>query len=298
MKLLYVPFIHILLAVLTAFLSFTGGFAEAGIQEMQNDYPQRIVSLGPINTENVFLLGAGERLVGNTEYCVRPKAAQEKLKVGSVLQFSIEKILSLQPDLVLATGFTQPLQLQQMKNLGLRVVQFPQPNSLQQSCEQFLKLGRLLGEDEVAEKVVERVQEEVRSIKKQVAHLTKPKVLLQIGSQPLHATTKEYFTHDFIEIAGGINIVKDLEDGKINYERVIAANPDVIIIAIMGSETGVAAEEKKSWQRFVSINAVKNNRIYTINPDLACSPSPATFVQALRIIASYIHPESMREVHP
>ncbi len=298
MKIKMGPFTHTLIIALVALYSFSGEFVEARVQEMQNGYPQRIVSLGPINTENVYLLGAGDRLVGNTEYCVRPKEAQIKMKVGSVLQFSIEKILSLQPDLILATGFTQPQQIQRLQNLGLRVVRFPQPGSLQQSCNQFLQLGRLLGEEEVAEEIVQHVKKEVQSIQAQVASLPRPKVMLQIGTQPLHASTKEYFTHDYIEIAGGINIVKDQKDGKTNYEKVIAENPDVIIIAIMGSETGVAAQEKKRWQRFTSINAVQNNRIYIISPDLACSPSPATFVQALRIISSYIHPELHREVRP
>ncbi len=284
---------------LIIFFSFvTGVTALTEGEETQNGYPKRIVSLGPLVTENVYLLGAGDRLVGNTEYCIRPKAAKNKRKVGTVLQFSIEKILSLQPDLVLATGFTEPQQIKQLTELGLRVIRFPQPDSLQQSCEQFLQLGRLLGEEKIAKEIVQRVQAEAQSIKQQVAHLGRPKVLLQIGSQPLQATTKEYFTHDYIEIAGGKNIVEDLKEGKINYERVIAHNPDVIIIAIMGTETGVAAEEMKRWQRFASINAVKNNRIHTINPDLACSPSPATFVQALRIISSYIHPELAQEDHP
>ncbi len=298
MKIIALPCKKELFVILIVLLSLTTAFAEGRVQHKQSGYPNHIVSLGPINTENVYLLGAGDRLVGNTKYCVRPREAREKMKIGSVLQFSIEKILSLQPDLVLATGFTQPEQMQQLRNLGLRVVRFPQPKSLQQSCDQFLQLGRLLGKEQIAKNVVKRVQKEVRSIQEQVEHLPKQKVLLQIGSQPLHVSTKEYFTDDYIHIAGGISIVNDQKRGKTNYEKVIAGNPDVIIIAIMGSETGVAAKEKKKWQRFVSINAVKNNRIHAIDPNLACSPSPATFVQALRIISSYIHPELAQGGHP
>ncbi|MCI5128976.1 MAG: ABC transporter substrate-binding protein, partial [Candidatus Electrothrix sp. AUS3] len=71
-------------------------------QSLAKDFLQRIVSLGPINTENIYLLGAEDRLVGNTNYCVRPEAAKSKEKIGSVMQISIEKILSLRPDLILA----------------------------------------------------------------------------------------------------------------------------------------------------------------------------------------------------
>lgn len=259
-------------------------------------HPKRIVSLGPINTENVYLLGVGDRLVGNTEYCVRPEAARGKLKIGSVLHFSIEKILSLQPDLILATSLTQPQQIIQLQNFGLRVVRFVQPKSLKDSCEQFLELSRLLGREEMAQQIVEQVWHEVEILEEQMTYLPKQKVLLQVGSQPLHASTMGSFTHDYIELAGAINIVKEQKNSKINYETVIAENPDVIIIAIMGSEIGVAAREKKKWQRFTSITAVRENRIHTIDPNLACSPSPATFVQVLRIISSYIHPELAQEI--
>ncbi|MCI5149258.1 MAG: ABC transporter substrate-binding protein, partial [Candidatus Electrothrix sp. MAN1_4] len=89
-------------------------------QALENSFPQRIVSLGPINTENIYLLGAQDRLVGNTSYCVRPEAARGKIKVGSVMQFSLEKNLSLRPDLILATGLTSPTQIRKFEELGLR----------------------------------------------------------------------------------------------------------------------------------------------------------------------------------
>ncbi|MCI5220091.1 MAG: ABC transporter substrate-binding protein, partial [Candidatus Electrothrix sp. LOE2] len=106
------------------FLSMLLCLAPVAEQAEANTFPQRIVSLGPINTENVYLLGAEDRLVADTNYCVRPEAARSKEKIGSVMQVSIEKILSLRPDLNLATGLTQPQQLKKLRELGLRVEQF------------------------------------------------------------------------------------------------------------------------------------------------------------------------------
>ena len=254
-------------------------------------FPQRIVSLGPINTENVFLLGAGKRIVGNTVYCVRPEAAKKTPKVGSVMKFSLEKLISLQPDLILATGLTQPLQLQQLQRLGLPVVQFDQPASFSQSCAQLVKLGQILGLESRAIQIVKKMQQKVTRLQEQVASLDKPKVFLQIGSNPLHGAIGNTFSDDYISFSGAINITRGQQSGKTSREKVLADNPDVIIIAIMGSETGIAAKEKSDWQHFSSINAVKNGRVNVISPDLACSPSPATFVEALQIICSFIHPE-------
>lgn len=257
-----------------------------------NQYPQRIVSLGPINTENVFLLGAGDRLVANTHYCVRPEAAKTKEKIGSVMQFSIEKIISLNPDLILATGLTRPEQVQQLQAAGIAVIHLPQPRSFAEICSQFLELGKLLGLEKQAEQIVAQAQKKVSTIHSQSSSQPKQKVFLQVGSQPIFASVPSSFTNDFIGLAGGINIAAQQKTGRTNYEQVIAGNPDIIIIAMMGSEVGAAAKEKQKWQKISVINAVKNDRVFIIDPDIACSPSPSTFASTLELVAKLIHPQN------
>jgi len=264
--------------------------AAAGSGIFAAPIPQRIVSLGPINTENVYLLGAQDRLVANTNYCVRPEGARDKIKIGSVMQVSIEKIVSLRPDLVLATGLTQQKQLQQLQKLGLHVVQFTQPHSFVEICEQFMRLGKLLGVEQRAAEVIDQVRGRVAAIQRQYGSLAPQKVFLQIGSQPLFSSVKGSFTNDYMVYSNGINIMGEQRNGGTNYERVLAADPDVIIIAIMGSEKGVAAAERKKWMKFVGARAIKNRRVHVVDPDLVCSPSPATFVEALEQIARLIHP--------
>jgi len=259
--------------------------------QANTQYPQRIISLGPINTENVFLLGAGDRLAANTNYCVRPEAAKEKEKIGSMLQIAIEKIIGLQPDLVLATGLTPIQQVKQLQSVGIQVVQFRQPQSFADICAQFLQLGKLLGLESEAEDIIRKEKATVAAVQKRVAHLPPKKVFLQVGSRPLFSSVPGSFTNDFIVLAGGINISSKQKNGITNYEKVIAENPDVIIIAIMGTESGIAAQEKEKWQRVTVIRAVQNKQIHLINPDIACSPSPATFGEALTIMAALIHPE-------
>jgi iron complex transport system substrate-binding protein len=261
-------------------------------------FPIRIVSLGPINTENVYLLGAGDRLVGDTVYCVRPKEAKTKVKVGTVMEASVEKIISLRPDLVLATGLTSADLIKHLRSSGIKVVLFEQPKSFTQSCDQFLDLGGLLGLEKKAQVIIEGVQKTVDNITREVKQYPRQKVFLQVGSQPLHGSVNASFTHDYIELANGKNIIADQSNGRTDYEKVIAANPDVIIIAIMGSESGIAGQEKSKWQKLSVINAVKQNRIHIIDPDIACSPSPASFVEVLRIIAGFIHPEARLEELP
>jgi len=253
--------------------------------------PQRIVSLGPIHTESIYLLGAEDRLVANTSYCVHPEAARLKEKVGSVMSFSVEKVLSLYPDLVLAGNLTPKASLQRLRDMGIPVFQFDQATSFADICEQFILLGRLLNLETKAQNLVRRAQQQVRTIGEQIADLDRPKVFLQVGSHPLAGAIGTSFTHDFIALGGGINISKEQQSAAINPEKVIAENPDIIIIAIMGSESGLAGEQKRNWQRVQVINAVRNDRVHILDPDLVCSPSPLTFAHTLTLIAELIHPE-------
>jgi iron complex transport system substrate-binding protein len=253
--------------------------------------PQRIVSLGPINTENIYLLGAEDRLVGNTSYCVHPEAAKSKEKVGSVMSFSVEKVLSLEPDLVLASNLSPAGSLQKLRDRGISVVQFHQATSFADICDQFMILGRLLGLESRAVELVSAAHQKVAEIGRQTATLPKQKVFLQVGSHPLAGSIGRSFTHDFIALGGGVNISEQQLSTATNPEKVIAENPDVIIIAMMGSESGLAVQQKKDWMTKPVIQAVLDDRVHVLDPDLVCSPSPATFAKTLKVIAELIHPE-------
>ncbi len=177
-------------------------------------------------------------------------------------------------------------------------MQFRQPESFADICAQFLQLGQLLGLETEAEEIVREAKEKVAAVQKKVAPLPLRKVFLQVGTKPLFSSVPGSFTNDFIVLAGGINISYKQNNGATNYEKVIAENPDVIIIAIMGTESGIATREKEKWQRMPVINAVQYKQIHLINPDIACSPSPATFSETLTIMATLIHPELKLDTLP
>ena len=255
--------------------------------------PTRIVSLGPLLTENIFLLGAGERLVGNTIYCQRPEAARSKEKVGSVQELSIEKIVSLKPDLILASNLSPRQQMAQLRELGLRVEAFGQPASFADICTHLRRLGGLLGLQERAEAIIAQAQAQVTAVQQAVSPLPKQKVLLQVGASPLFSSVRTSFTNDFIELAGGSNIAGEQRSGAMKVEQVLALNPEVIVIAVMGSEHGIGAEEKKRWLQFATLDAVRDQRVHLLDPDAVCSPSPLTFASTLLIFARLIHPQAV-----
>lgn len=272
-------------------LVLTVGYGPAVHAESPPPAVERLVSLSPLLTENIFLLGAGDHLVGNTIYCQRPEAARALVKVGSVQEQNIERIVALRPQLVVASNLTQPSQVDALRGLGLEVEVFREPSSFADICDHFLRLGRLLGREDQARTIIDQAAEKVAMVRDGVAPLPRRKVFLQVGAHPLHSSVKGSFTHDFIELAGGINVAGGLRSGAVKTEQVLALNPEVIIIAVMGTEHGIGAEEKQRWLGFPALEAVRTGRVHVMDPDLVCSPSPATFAETLVAIARLIHPE-------
>ncbi|MDP2754421.1 MAG: ABC transporter substrate-binding protein [Nitrospirota bacterium] len=249
--------------------------------------PQRIISLGPSITEQLYLLEAQDRLIGCTVYCKRPKEAESKEKVGTVIEVNLEKIVSLKPDLVVATSLTNLKAIEKLRNLGIKLVEFHSSKNFTELCKQFLELGKIVGREKEAEEIVYRAKKAISSIKQKVKELPKPKVLVQVGAKPLWVAPKDSFVNDFIEFAGGINIAGDSETGLYSREKVLKQNPDVIIIVTMGI---VGEEEKKIWQKYKTLNAVINNRIYIVDSYRLCSPTPVSFVETLEKITEILHP--------
>lgn len=252
---------------------------------------QRIVSLGPAITEELYLLGIEDKLVGCTVYCEVPSQAKTKEKVGTVINVDVEKIAGLRPDLVLATTVTNHSDIKKLKRLKIKVVNFPTAKNFSQICEYFLELGKIVGREKEAMDIIKRATTKVNLIKAKVSNLPKPKVFVQTGAKPLYTAGKSSFIHDYIICAGGINIASnyrsEFDYGNYSREQVIKENPEVILIVTMGI---IGEQEKSTWEKFKSLNAVRNNRIYIIDSHRACSPTPLSFAEMLEEIAVLLHP--------
>ncbi len=249
---------------------------------------QRIVSLGPVLTEGVFLLGRGDDLAADTIYCIYPEAAKRKEKIGSITDINVEKIYRLQPGLVLASPLTDGRQLEKLKSMKLHVEIFGQPESFRGICGEFLRLSKLLDREDLAKGIVDRAENEVSNLVKKISIYPKKRVFVEIGTNPLFTAGEKSFINDFIIFGGGVNIASDSGVGIYSSEMVLKKDPEVIIISDMGIDNG---HEKDYWRRYKSVSAVKNHAIFSIDSYHLCSPTPVSFVQTLDEIALMIHPE-------
>lgn len=254
-----------------------------------NEFPQRIISLGPGITEELYLLQAGDRIVGVTTYCHRPEEAGKKDKVGTILEVNLEEIVVRKPDLVLATPLTDPRAIEKLKSLGIRVHQFPLARNFSELNRQFLELGRLIGKAGLAEEAVARAEGEVSRIQETLKGRPRIRVFIQVGAQPLFAANRDYFLNDLIELAGGINPAREAPGGGLySLEKVVEDNPDVIIIATMGL---AGQAEKTRWENLAVLKAARNKRIYVVDPDRFCNPTPVTFGEAFREMIRILYPD-------
>lgn len=255
----------------------------------EGNYPQRIISLGPAITEELYILGVESRLVGCTVYCQRPPEAKKKERVGTAIEVNLEKVVVLKPDLVLSTSLTNPEAKEKLKNLGIEVLDFPAAKSFGEICEQFMALGRIVGKEKEATEIINITKAKVDSLKMKTKNLPKPRVFVQIGARPLVTVTGDSFVNDFIEFAGGVNVARGLKSARYSKELVIKDSPDVIIIVTMGIR---GEEEKEVWQRYKTLKAVREDRIYIVDSNLLCSPTPVSFVETLEKIVKILYTQN------
>jgi len=241
----------------------------------------RIISLAPSFTEMLYILDAQKNLVGCTSYC-KTNPADSIQVIASLIDDNAEKVLALKPTVILASTLTKPETLERFTKLGIQVIAFEKVTSYKTIYNQLIQIGKLVGKDSLAKQIVQRENAKIDSLQKTIpVQQKKPKVFFQIGTNPLFTVIPNTFMDDYITLAGGENIANDLTHGTITREAVLLRNPDVILIAAMGIGD---EKEKQNWESFRMLNATKNKKIFLVNSDRACAPSPITYTIMLEEI--------------
>lgn len=262
---------------------------------LEAETPRRIISLAPSITESLYYLGAEEELVGVSSYCNYPASACRKEVVGTLTSPNIEKIFSLSPDLVLAVeGLNRAQSIEKLKSLGLRVEVLDAGESFGDVAKSFIRLGRLIDKEEKAEEIVEQVNEQIKSINDRLKGRRRPEVFWQVGARPLIGAGGKSFANEFIRYGGGENIFSDTAARypRLSREEVLSRNPQIIILVTMGDMT---EKEKAYWQKFKDLSAAKAGRIYIVDADKVCRPTPVSFLAGLKKITTLFHPEIFKE---
>lgn len=254
-----------------------------------NGTPQRIISLAPSNTEILFALGLGDKVVGVTNWCNYPPEALNKTKVGDYAMPDIEKIAALNPDLILA-GYGNPIEVvYTLAGLGLTVFGI-KTTDLNDLLNDIRRIGEITDKEQEAAALTSEMASNIKAVTDVTSQLEeRPRVFYMLWYDPLWTAGSETFIHELIEKGGGVNICQNLTGYPIiELEYVLACDPEIIITSVWCYDWALNATELEST------TARQTNRVFTCNDDLVQRPGPR-LVKGLEWFAYFIHPEVFEE---
>lgn len=246
------------------------------------DGPRRIVTLAPSLAEVAAdILGSDvDRIVGVSDRTDEPPILAQRPSVGSFVRFSIEKVISLKPDLVLAITDGNPKDsVERLRELKVPVV-VVSCGTVAEIKESFVLIGQALGREKVGIKLSDQLQKGIDAIRAKGSGGMRsagkgPRIALQVGYDPLVVAAQRTFLHEALEIVGAQNAFGDLKltYPKPSLEEFIKRDPDQIIVLAMDQDLTPYEKAAKRWEEFKQLSAVRKHRISVVRADALVRPS-------------------------
>ena len=271
---------------------------DLGVTVTIDKYPERIVSLSPANTEILFALGLGDRIVGVTEYCTYPEAALSKDKIGGFSTINTEKIAVLNPDLLVAADGNSEETIAHLRELGYTIITV-NADTIDTTLADIRLIGKAAGVASAAEELVSSMQADLAEIAEKTKGAEKPTILHCMWTDPLWVSGSGTFQDEMISAAGGVNAAA-AEGGwvALTMEKFLTMNPDIIVVD-SGDGMGVGTDDAlKNFflkdSRMQSLSAVQNERVYVVNADIIDRGGPR-IVEGVEALAEIAHPDIFGE---
>ncbi|MCA0170407.1 ABC transporter substrate-binding protein [Bacillus sp. RAR_GA_16] len=262
--------------------------------------PEKIVSLIPSNTEILFDLGAGEELVGVSDFANYPEETADIEKIGG-MEFNVEKIISLKPDLVLAHGSSahnSEAGLQQLRDAGITVLVVNDATSFDGVYDSIEMIGQATGEMEQAETTISDMKQQLEDIQAKAEEISEDdekEVFVEVAPAPeIFSPGKNTFMDDMLTMIHAKNVTHD-QDGwnQIDQEAIIKANPDVIITTY-GYYTENPIKQVLSRDGWQDVTAVKEEQVVDVHSDLVTRSGPR-LVEGVEELAKAVYPDVFAE---
>jgi iron complex transport system substrate-binding protein len=257
-----------------------------------NKIPQRIISLSPSNTEMVYALGLQDRLIGVTTFCNYPPEAQNKPKVSEFSNVDVEKIVSLQPDLILADDLQKTEVVPALEKLGIPTMVIS-PGNVDNVLSDIGIIGSITGKTRESGELASNLRQRIKAVTEKTVTPTteKPRVFYVTWHDPIWTAGRNTMVNDLIEKAGGSNIAGDLQGfSTISLETLLEKNPQIIIVMSSMGDQNTSFNYINNEPRLKAIDALKNKQVYLIDSDIFGRTTPR-IVDALEQLAKITHPE-------
>ena len=256
----------------------------------------RIVSLGPNVTEIIYALGAGDQLVGRTDYCNYPEAALAVTSIGTLYEPNLEAILALDADVAIASSIVNPAFIDSLANAGVAAYQFEEEESLEGTFKLIREVADVIGKSAEGEQIIASMKERIEAVKDKVSSIPADQrkstmYIISYGDWGDYAATGETYLNDVIEAAGGINAAKDGVYWSISKELLLSQDPDTIILgAYSYTNVDETIADFSNLAPYSELTASKTGNVYTIDGDAAERQGVRT-ADTVEEIARILYPE-------
>ena len=273
-----------------AYLTYTDS---RGVTISLDSPPDRIVSLSPNISETIFALDGRSLLVGRTDYCNYPEEVTTVPSVGDLMSPSLEKIISLEPDIVLVSTLGQNQTIEAIENAGIKVAYINESQSMEGTYSLIEDVGILIDRTQEASQLIDGMKEEIDKVTERISRFQKKTVyyVAGFGQWGDFTATGDTFLHEMIELAGGINVARDASNWTFSLEELLEQDPQIIILP---PTWGATFEQTKdafiSYEAYQSLSAVINDSIYYVDGDILNRQGPRS-AHAVNLLSRVIHPE-------
>lgn len=254
-----------------------------------NKEVERVVSVGPNITEIICKLGAQDKLVGRTDYCDYPTSVTDIPSIGSIYTPDMEKIISLQPDVVVASTHFSDENAQKLKDLNIPVIVLYEEYEVTGVYDMITILGDVLGKQEEAKQTVEEMKATIDDVTSKVSALTAPTVyyVVSFGEGGDYSAPENTFTGQLLGLAGGKNIVPASDSWAYSLEALLEADPQIIIVPVGMKDTFMGTKA------YETLSAVKNGTVYEIDNNLLDRQGNRN-AEGVLALAKIFHPEAFK----
>lgn len=263
---------------------------DRGVEVSFESVPETIISLQPSNTEILFELGAGDKIIGATEYDTYPNEALEIERVSDLSTVNTERVVELNPDVVFAYTSGAEAQVEQLESAGIKVFVIRSASSIEDVYGDIKQIASVVDLEEKGDQVIAGIQKQIATVQEKIAKLDeKKKVYFEIAPAPdIWSIGSGTFQQEIITASGVENIYADQQEWfAVSEEDIITRNPEAIVTTVHYTENPVAdILSRTSWK---SISAVQNKEVYVINSDIFDRPGPR-IGQAVEMLAKTIYP--------
>lgn len=258
---------------------------------------RKILSLAPNITEMLFMLKVEDRIVGRTDHCDYPPEARSIESVGTLGVANIEKVFSLKPGLLITPNIPDKETRKLLANADIEVLVI-QSSNVSGMLEHLLSIGEAVEKPHLATSIVARMQHRLDVITERYSKIEKakrPRVFIEISSDPLITVGGPSFINDVIQCAGGINVAHEINESYpcINPEKVIEWDPDIIIPCYMGDKSNVAQQMSRriGWKE---IAAIQNGRIVADFPNDLIMRGGPRLIDGIEILSRHLHGDATK----